>query len=61
MSDRTPHEAGVGAAIEARHMVPSLRLIAPKILIAGVVPLVGYALLRPHVSSDAVALGAVMV
>lgn len=47
--------------IEARHMVPSLRLIAPKILIAGVLPLIGYSLLRPHVSSDAVALAAVMV
>ncbi|MGH9300828.1 MAG: VC0807 family protein [Acidimicrobiales bacterium] len=61
MSDRTPHDAGVGAAIEARHMVPSLRLIAPKILVAGVLPLVGYTLLRSHVSSDAVALAVVMV
>lgn len=33
----------------------------PKVLIAGILPLVGYSLLRPHVSSDGVALAAVMV
>lgn len=42
-------------------MVPSIRTIAPKVLIAGVLPLVGYTLLRPHVSSDAIGLAAVMV
>jgi hypothetical protein len=42
-------------------MVPSLRLLAPQLVVAGLFPLVGYILLRPHVSSDAVALAAVMV
>jgi hypothetical protein len=32
-------------------MVPSLRLLAPNLIVAGVFPVVGYALLRPHVSS----------
>ena len=42
-------------------MVPDIRRLAPNVLIAGVMPIVAYALLRPHVSSDAVALAAVMV
>jgi hypothetical protein len=42
-------------------MVPSLRLLAPNLIVAGVFPVVGYALLRPHVSSDAVALAMVLV
>ncbi len=42
-------------------MMPGLRSIVPQILIAGVLPVVGYALLRPHVPSDAVALAAVAV
>jgi len=42
-------------------MVPDFRRLAPNILIAGVLPIVAYALLRPHVSSDAVALASVMV
>jgi hypothetical protein len=42
-------------------MVPSLRMLAPNLLVAGVFPIVGYALLRPHVSSDAVALAIVLV
>ena len=45
----------------ARSMVPSLRRLAPQVLIAGVLPIVAYGLLRPHVSSDAVALAAVMI
>ena len=45
----------------ARSMVPSLRRLAPQVLIAGVLPIVAYGVLRPHVSSDAVALAAVMV
>jgi hypothetical protein len=45
----------------ARTMVPRLGSIVPQILIAGVLPIVGYALLRPHVPSDAVALAAVAV
>jgi hypothetical protein len=44
-----------------KSMVPNLRRLAPQILVAGVLPVVGYVLLRPHVSSDAVALAAVMV
>jgi len=45
----------------ARAMVPSIRQLGPSIVIAGVLPFVGYALLRPHVSSDAVALVAISV
>jgi hypothetical protein len=45
----------------ARAMVPSIRRLAPQLLVAGVLPVVGYALLRPHVASDATALAAVMV
>jgi hypothetical protein len=42
-------------------MVPSLRLLAPNLIVAGVFPVVGYALLRPHVSSDATALALVLI
>lgn len=42
-------------------MVPSFRVLFPRLIVAGVLPVVGYALLRPHVSSDAVALTAVLV
>jgi len=42
-------------------MVPSARALAPKLLLAGVLPVVGYSILRPHVSSDAIALAIVMV
>jgi hypothetical protein len=45
----------------AQAMVPSLRRLAPQLVVAGVFPVVGYSLLRPHVGSDAVALAAVMV
>jgi hypothetical protein len=45
----------------SRNMIPSLRRLAPQIVVAGVLPVIGYALLRPHVSSDAVALASVMV
>src|SRR5258708_18704303 len=44
-----------------RSMVPSVRHLAPQALIAGVLPIIAYSLLRPHVSSDTVALAAVMV
>ena len=44
-----------------RAMVPSVRSIAPQIVFAGILPVVAYALLRPHVSSDATALSAVLV
>jgi hypothetical protein len=42
-------------------MVPNLRRLAPQLVVAGVLPVVGYALLRPHVSSDAVGLMAVSI
>ena len=42
-------------------MVPGLRSLAPNLVVAGVLPVIGYALLRPHVSSDATALAAVLV
>jgi len=42
-------------------MVPSFRVLAPRLFVAGVLPLVGYMLLRPHVDSDAVALAAVSI
>ena len=48
-------------AVLARAMVPDLRQAALPLLVGGVLPLVGYALLRPHVSSDAVGLLAVAV
>lgn len=42
-------------------MVPSLRMLLPNLIVAGVFPVVGYALLRPHVDSDATALAIVLV
>lgn len=45
----------------SRSMVPSARTLVPQILVAGVLPLIGYVLLRPHVASDWVALAVVMV
>jgi hypothetical protein len=60
-------EAGPAVAADdarsemARSMVPSVRRLAPQALIAGVAPIVAYGFLRPHVSSDAVALAMVMV
>jgi hypothetical protein len=42
-------------------MVPSLRLLAPNLIVAGVLPVVAYALLRPHVPSDPTALAIVMI
>jgi len=45
----------------ARGMVPDVRRLVPQLLIAGVLPVIGYSLLRPHVGSDATALAAVMV
>jgi hypothetical protein len=46
---------------DAGTMVPSVRRMVPQIFIAGVMPVIGYSLLRPHVGSDATALAAVMV
>jgi hypothetical protein len=45
----------------ATAMVPSLRTLAPQLLTAGILPVIGYSLLRPHVGNDATALAAVMV
>lgn len=45
----------------ASAMVPDLRKIIPNALIAGVLPIVAYAILRRHVDSDGVALATVMV
>lgn len=42
-------------------MVPSIRVLGPRLLFAGVLPLIAYGLLRPHVGSDATALAAVMI
>ncbi len=62
--DRVP---GTGAAVAVvdqdwtSAMVPDVRRLAPSFLVAGVLPLVAYGLLRPHMSSDAVALAAVLV
>ena len=42
-------------------MVPSIRTLLPRILFAGVVPLVGYTLIRPHLGSDAAGLAIVSV
>jgi hypothetical protein len=42
-------------------MVPSARTLVPQVLVAGVLPLIGYVLLRPHVAADWVALAIVMV
>jgi membrane-bound ClpP family serine protease len=43
------------------NMVPNIRTLAPRLVVAGVLPVIGYSLLRPHVGSDATALAAVMV
>ncbi len=37
-------------------MVPDIRTLAPRVLIAGILPFVVYAVIRPHVGSDAVGL-----
>src|SRR5947207_14391839 len=42
-------------------MVPNIRLLLPQVVVAGMFPVIAYHFLRPHVSSDAVALAAVMV
>jgi len=49
------------SAVASQRMVPSLREIAPKILLAGLLPFIGYSALRPRVHSDATALAVVMV
>ena len=49
------------APTENWSMVPNLRLLAPNLLVAGVFPIIAYALVRPHVSSDATGLALVLV
>jgi hypothetical protein len=61
MTTEAPVVVDENRAELARSMVPNLRHLAPQALIAGVLPIVAYGFLRPHVSSDAVALAAVMV
>jgi hypothetical protein len=53
----------MGFVIEATtgSMLPNWRHIAPQLVFAGVIPVVAYALLRPHVGSDAFALSVVLV
>jgi hypothetical protein len=58
---RVTGQGSPGLETGAAGMVPNVRKLAPQILVAGVLPIVGYALLRRHVSSDAEALVAVMV
>jgi len=41
-------------------MVPGLRALVPRLIMVGVLPVVAYALLRPHLPSDGIALTAVM-
>lgn len=58
--DELPPEPTPPATISVpAGMVPNIRSLAPRLVVAGVLPVVGYALLRPHVSSDFVALVAV--
>ena len=52
------HDSAPGAA---RSMVPRFRHLAPQLVFAGVLPVVAYMILRPHLGSDAVALAIVMV
>ncbi|MBV8979509.1 MAG: hypothetical protein JO086_01270 [Acidimicrobiia bacterium] len=56
MSDAPPAPDRTGTS-----MVPSLRMLLPNLIVAGVFPVVGYALLRSHVDSDATALAIVLV
>jgi hypothetical protein len=50
-----------GRAAAGGSMVPSLRMLAPNLLVAGVLPVIAYGVLRPHVASDATALAVVLV
>lgn len=47
--------------LEIAPMVPGWRQLTPQLLFSGALPVLVYALLRPHVSSDAIALSAVTV
>jgi hypothetical protein len=61
MATVSPRDDENGPRELTRSMVPSLRHLAPQALVAGVLPIIAYGLLRPHVSSDTIALAAVMV
>src|SRR4051794_27207496 len=64
MSDATTTIAAPAppaAPLPTQGMVPSLRTLAPRILIAGILPLVAYSLVRPHLASDAIGLALVSV
>lgn len=56
-----PAPAAPAAPAAPQGMVPSIRTLAPRLIVSGALPLVGYALLRPHVGSDAAALALVSV
>jgi hypothetical protein len=49
------------ADLEMEPMVPGFRQLLPQIVVSGILPVIGYALLHPHISSDAVALSIVSV
>ncbi|HEX7353292.1 MAG TPA: VC0807 family protein [Mycobacteriales bacterium] len=49
------------AEVELAPMVPGWRTLLPQIVISGILPVVAYALLRPHVPSDAIGLMIVSV
>jgi len=61
MTDEAVDAVEAVPAVEPHAMLPSVKSILPQILIAGVLPVVAYSFLRPHVSSDGVALAAVMI
>jgi hypothetical protein len=47
-------QGGFGTATD--DMVPGLRMMLPGLIFGGILPIVAYFLIRPHVSSDAIAL-----
>lgn len=49
------------AEVELAPMVPGWRTLLPQIVVSGILPVVAYALLRPHVPSDAIGLMVVSV
>ena len=44
-----------------RAMVPGIRRLLPNLIVAGVMPVVAYALVRPHVGSDTTGLALVLI
>ncbi|MGH3744075.1 MAG: VC0807 family protein [Mycobacteriales bacterium] len=49
------------AEVELAPMVPGWRTLLPQIVVSGILPVIAYALLRPHVPSDAIGLMIVSV